>query len=512
MIRIPFGSLPSTTRLFLDYVRDWSSVRHFYPHDFSLDSIAEFARQKQPLERAHRERLCTALAEQQKQWGSEAASSVDKLGSGAVVVIGGQQPGLFSGPNYTILKALTIIKIARALDERGIPAVPVFWIAAEDHDYEEIHWASILDRDSGLLKVRVDLSDGDASPVGWLQLRDDVSQAASDCLNRLPQSEFQPEVRKVLESSYQPGISPVDAFARMMSRLFGSSGLILANPLHPELKRLAEPIVAQAARKNSEIRSAVIARSRALSEAGYHEQVKVDNTFTGLFAYRGKSRQALRPEELGTDAPLSPNVLLRPVVQDVLFGTVAYVGGPAEIAYLGQAAAVYETLGRSLPPVFPRISATILEARISRVLKKYEMTFTDAFRGKEFMKRKAVESVQGVEMFDTARQRIENELESLRASLRAVDPTLDAALDTSRQKVMHQVETLRTKFVNAEARRNETLERQLDAISNSIYPEKKLQERVINVTSFLVRYGLGFVERLQAAVTLDPREHQVIDI
>ncbi len=220
----------------------------------------------------------------------------------------------------------------------------------------------------------------------------------------------------------------------------------------------------------------------------------------------------MRPEEVSEDASLSPNVLLRPAVQDTIFPTAAYVGGPAEIAYLGQAGAVYETLRRPPPPVFPRISATILEARITRALKKYDLDLSDVFRGRDFMLRRAVASVQGVESFDRVRDRITAELESLRPSLNAVDPTLAGALDTSRQKVLHQVEALRTKFVNAEARRNETLERHLDSIGNSLFPDKKLQERVVNITSFLVRYGPGFAGRLEEVLSLDSTEHQVIEI
>ena len=165
-----------------------------------------------------------------------------------------------------------------------------------------------------------------------------------------------------------------------------------------------------------------------------------------------------------------------------------------------------------MPPVFPRISATILEPRIDRVLKKYDLQFQDMFRGRDFIRRKAVASVQGVEMFDLVRDRLSRELESLRPALNAVDPTLAGALDNSRQKVLHQVETLRTKFVNAEARRSETLERHLDMIMNSLFPEKKLQERVINITSFLVRYGFGLIQQLERDLGLDSREHQVIQI
>jgi uncharacterized protein YllA (UPF0747 family) len=240
--------------------------------------------------------------------------------------------------------------------------------------------------------------------------------------------------------------------------------------------------------------------------------VKVDDNFTGLFAYRGKSRKALRPEELKDDIPLSANVLLRPAMQDAIFPTAAYVGGPAEVAYFAQAGAVYEVFRRPAPPVFPRISATVLEPRIERVLKKYDLQFQDVFRGRDFVRRKAVANVQGVEIFDLVRDRLMTELESLREALNAVDPTLSGALDNSRQKVLHQVETLRTKFVNAEARRNDTLERHLDSVLNSFFPEKKLQERVINITSFLVRYGLGFIRRLEGELDVDSREHQVIEL
>lgn len=504
MMRIPFGSLPSMSALFLDYVSDWARVGDFYPQQYSIESIAAFARRRPPLELRHRERLCAALA------GDKA--SIEKLAAGAVAVITGQQPGLFTGPNYTILKALTVIKLAKALDAAGVAAVPIFWVAAEDHDYQEIESAYVLDRDSGLVHVRVDLSNPESSPVGWLSLRDDVTDAISKCLSCLPESEFQPQLRYILESSYKPGISPVDAFARMLGKLFEGTGLILANPLDPELRKLGQSTLVEAVRHNSEIRSAVLARSRALAEAGYHEQVKVDNNFTGVFAYRGKSRQALRPEELSEDLSLSANVLLRPAMQDTIFPTAAYVGGPAEVAYFAQAGAVYEALRRPAPPVFPRISATILEARIARALKKYDIELRDVFRGRDFLRRKAVASVQGGELFDKVRDQLTAELESLRPALNAVDPTLAGALDNSRQKVLHQVETLRTKFVNAEARRNETLERHLESIANFVFPERKLQERVINISSFVVRYGPGFVGRLEEALSLDSREHQVVEI
>src|SRR5262249_31002884 len=212
-------------------------------------------------------------------------------------------------------------------------------------------FASVLDRDSGLIQVRIDLSNPDSCPVGWLTLGNDISEAISKCLSALPDSEFQPETRHILESSYKPGVSPVNGFLIAMLKVFEGTGLLLIDPLQPEIRKLAQPTLIQAVRRNPEIRAAVLARSRALSDSGYHEQVKVDGNFTGLFAYFGKSRKALRPEELRDDLPLSANVLFRPVMQDAIFPTAAYVGGPAEVAYFGQAAAGYEVFGRPPPPV-----------------------------------------------------------------------------------------------------------------------------------------------------------------
>ena len=153
-----------------------------------------------------------------------------------------------------------------------------------------------------------------------------------------------------------------------------------------------------------------------------------------------------------------------------------------------------------------------MEPRIVRALEKYDISFMDVFRGPEFLKRKAVEATQDGALFDHVRERVEAEMESLHSVLGTVDPTLLGALDTSRHKMLHQVETLRTKYVNAATKRNETVERHLESIGNSIFPEKKLQERVINITSFLARYGVGIIERLEQNLSLDTREHQVLEI
>jgi uncharacterized protein YllA (UPF0747 family) len=497
--------------LFLDYLEDWSRVQRFYPRAYDIGSIEQFARARRPLESDHRRKLCDILAGQQSEWGSS-LRGVEKLAAGAVAVVTGQQPVLFSGPLLSIYKAISAIRIAAELERAGVKAVPVFWVAAEDHDFEEIESTWVVNRSSELSRIAVDLAAGEPTPSGWLAFKEDVRVAVSECLSQLPQSEFLPELQKILEVAYSPGTSPVTAFARVMARLFADSELLFMNPLHEGLKSMAGSIIETVIRRNSEIRSALMARNQALSAAGYHEQVKVDQNFTGLFEYRGRARHALRPEELRSGVSWSPNVLLRPVVQDALLPTVTYIGGPAEVAYLAQAAAVYETLALQMPPIFPRISATLMEPRVARVMEKYALTFEDVLQGRDYLRRKAVSVTADDSAFARVSSVIEAELNSLRPILGAVDETLGGALDTSRQKMQHQVESLHEKYVHAVSRRNETIERHLDTTCNSLFPAKKLQERTLNISSFIARYGRELIPRLQERLSLNTREHQVVEI
>jgi uncharacterized protein YllA (UPF0747 family) len=423
----------------------------------------------------------------------------------------GQQPVLFTGPLFSILKAITAIKVASALEKAGIKAVPLFWVASEDHDFAEISTTWVIDRNSNLSRLSVDLSTGEPVPAGWLEFKDDVSAAVSDCLAKLPQSEFTPEVQGLLDS-YKPGVSPVAAYGRMMARLFAGTELTFVDPLHDGLRAIAQPTVETAIARNTDMRAAIIARNKALSAAGYHAQVKVDGNFTGFFGYHGRSRQPLRPNELGNGVSWSPNVLLRPVVQDTLLPTTAYIGGPAEIAYFAQAAPVYETLGKPMPPIFPRISATVVEPRIARITEKYGLELEDVFSGREFLLRKIVSATEGDADFQRVRDTIDQELGSLRPLLSSVDETLTGALETSRQKMLHQMESLHGKYVHAVSRRSELIERHLDAICNSLFPDKRQQERMLNVASFIARYGSALIPRLTECLSLDTREHQVVDL
>ena len=510
-MRISLRRCPPTSALFVDYADSWPRVEGFYSRSYSLESIERFARDRPALDSSHRRLLCEALSEQQRKWGNH-QRGVEKLAGGAVAVITGQQPVLFTGPLFCIFKAISAIKLAKKLEEAGVKAVPIFWVAAEDHDFEEISSTWVINRNSELSRLSVDLSSEEPSPAGWLTLKDDIRTAIAECLANLPQSEFIPGLQAILENSYKPGVSPVDGFARMMSALFADSELIFVNPLDERLRSLAQPTMESAISRNPQMRSAIIRRNQALTDAGYHAQVKVEDSFTGFFGFRGRARLPLRPEDLKNGVSWSPNVLVRPVFQDSIFPTAAYIGGPAEVAYFAQAAAVYETLGKPMPPVFPRISATLVEPRITRIIEKYGVDLEDVYRGRDHLRRKVVSATEDDKAFERVSSMIEAEMNSLRPLLTAADETLGGALETSRQKVLHQLESLRSKYVHAVSRRDELIERHLDALCNSLFPEKKQQERLLNICSFAARYGTGIIPRLVDTLSLDSREHQVVEL
>lgn len=510
-MQIPFEALPPVPRLFLDYIRTHPKVAGFYPYPPTLETVESFARERAGLESVERIRLVSVLEAQQRRWGGP-VSPVEKLQSGAVAVVTGQQAGLFTGPMLSILKGLTAVKLARELEKRGVPAVPIFWVAADDHDREEIEWAGVLNQESRFQRIRSTPEDGNGAPAAWMKYSEGIVAALEECFSSLPASDVLADVRAILADAYRPNVSPVDAFARTMLRLFEGLEMILVDPMDPPLRDLAGGLMENARNRTVDMRKAVLERTRAIREAGYVEQVRVDDTFTGLFMLSDGIRRPVNPASVDGTSPseLSPNVLLRPVVQDYLLPTAAYVGGPAEVAYFAQAGALYDALDRSMPPLYPRITATFLEPPVVRILNKYGLGFEDVLAGADRLRERAVGSASDTSIFREVEDGIRREAERLRPLLERTDRTLGGALDNSVQKLGKQIEILHSRFVAAEARRSELMERQLSLLTARLFPERKLQERAVNVTTFLARYGTPLIDLMDQRLELDGSVHQVV--
>ncbi len=539
--KISFDEIPQQSRLFLDYLRDPTALRRFYPEAVKNHSDLSERRERVLANyKTDRNALCDVLDRLNRSWGApeQTLTHIQALREpDCIAVVSGQQAGLFGGPLYTIYKALYALKLANCLSQRGVKAVPVFWIATEDHDFAEVAFAEFINRDCALSKVAVaeDIHAA-GSPVGRAVLNQSITNTVNELLQALPQNEFTDEVAGLLRDSYQPQRKFGEAFALIITRLMRDRGLILLDPLDAELKRLAAPLYADAARGGFEIAKAIVERSRELVEAGYHAQVTPSENSFPLFLHdENGARQALTrnangkyqtkgngeaysADELAEWAArepdrFSPNVTLRAVVQDYLLPTIAYYGGAAEVAYFAQTSEVYRLLNRPVTPILPRASLTFVEKHTGRSLERYGLRFTDFFLGPDHVKARVVQQYLGKETaatFEHTTETFNKELDALQEQLRRADPTLADALDKGRRKINYQIEGLRTRFNRSQIARDEAVHRQLKHAFDLLYPNKALQERHLNVLSFIARHGHYFVDWIFDAIDLESNNHEIV--
>lgn len=536
-----FDQIPQQSRLFLDYLRDPAALRNFYPE--AVKHHYDLAERRERVLRNHRTdrtALCDALERMNRGWSAseQTQQNIALLREAdCLAVVSGQQAGLFGGPLYTIYKALSAVKLAECLSLRGIKTVPVFWIATEDHDFAEVAKAEFIDRDRTFQEVEIpEEIHPDGVPVGMVTLDASADATVQSLLSALPRTEFSADLEKLLRDSYAAGVKFGHAFARILTALVGPKGLILLDPLDSEIKKLAAPLYAEAARNAHEIAKAIVDRSRELEAAGYHAQVTPSEDSCPLFLHDehgarraltrnsagryqtrsdGKDYSADELAEWALREPerFSPNVTLRAVVQDFLLPTVCYYGGAAEIAYFAQTSEVYRILDRPTTPILPRASLTIVEKNTGRTLNRYSLRLQDFFEGPDHVVAHVVAEYLGKETsaaFEHTTETFNRELDGLQQQLKRVDATLANALEKGRRKINYQIDGLRTRFNRAQLARDEAVQRQLQHAADLLYPDKTLQERRLNLSSFLARHGRYVVDWMFDAIDLASKDHEIV--
>lgn len=538
---VRYPQVPKTSPLFADYLLHYERVQAFYngspferaTYDRLAGNLRGFG--------GDRAELAEILLDQNKAFGTgeETFENIRRLPSpDTFAVVTGQQVGLFSGPAFTLYKALTAVRLSQSLNTQGFKTVPVFWLATEDHDLEEVAATGAFNDDF----ERVLLADAGErpaphSPVGRVKLTSAITATLDQLESLLPPTEARDRMLNHLRSAYQPGTTWGQAFGRFMAQVFGRFGVVLLDPLDERIHQLSIPVYREAVRRARELRSSLQTRSAALTKAGYHAQVHVAEESTLVFAERDGNRLPLHQRN-GTggdafstsdsrifcvrdlerevqDRPIgfSPNVLLRPLVQDFLLPTLAYVAGPSELAYLGQAAIIYAALRRPMPAIFPRAAFTLVDHRLERWMEKYHVGVEDVWQGEGHLGQRiaAATLAEGwSERFDQTERDLDTLLERLRKDVQTLDPTLVDMLKHAEDKIRYQVEKLKGKMARSALNRSEVLARHRQILLRAILPERDLQERVIGGAYFLGRAGYELLDHLLSQIPTDTSDHRIV--
>lgn len=535
---LPFRQIPHTTKLFTDYL-SWSpSIQAFYSRPPRFAEWAKDETSRVSYDSARRKQVVRVLERQNKAWGAspKTLENIARLAGGASAVVTGQQVGVFGGPLFSIFKALTTVKLADEATAAGSDSVPVFWLATTDHDLDEIDHVSILGPDGSLQNLTTSTQGTHDAPVGTVNFGPEIEDVVDTLAGSLGDS----EVTRLLRESYRPGENFGSAFARLYTGLFADRGVVLLDASDPELHQVAQPMYQAAIERAAALDDALLARGKELEAAGYHQQVKVTPSSTLLFTLRDGARVPIHRRSNGAGAEVdflvadekvpqtellrriasephqfSPNVLLRPVVQDYLLPTLVYVGGAAEVAYFGQAAVVYQALLGRVTPILPRFSATIVEAKPQTLLERYSLAVPDVFHSPEELRESLAKYTLPAELqsaFDQADASLKKSLAAIQQSLERLDKTLVEAAANAGSKMQHQLEQLRSRAARAELRQSEVLIRHAELLSNALYPNKALQEREIAGVYFIARHGAELLRNLYDTIHTECLDHQLVSL
>jgi bacillithiol biosynthesis cysteine-adding enzyme BshC len=539
-VRIPVDvrRFPWMKRLAADYAFDFPSVASFYSGNPAsraawTEAIARTRDYGRP-----RAEIANLIAEQQRRREApeRAVEAARQLADPrAVAILTGQQAGLFGGPLYTLLKALTALKLADLVSrDYQVPVVAVFWIEAEDHDWDEVRACTVFDTQLDPRSISLaPRAPTDPTPVGSARLDDSVLAALDELEQLLPRTEFTSSVVAELRQSYAPGSGMADSFGRWLERVLGERGLVVYNAADSASKPLASQLFRRELAAPGQTARLAGRAGADLAARGYHSQVQLPDDALALFHLDG-TRQPIRQQDgyfvvgdqryapdvllkKASDQPtgFSPNVLLRPVVQDALFPTVCYVAGPSELAYLGQLRGVYDHFGVPMPLVYLRASATLVDSAALRFLTRYKVPLEalqpqDEAALNELLRSQIPEEIETT--FTLASGAVDAAMERVIAALPLLDPTLEGAARSTQGRMRHDLETLHGKMIQAAKRRNDTLRRQFVHARALAFPHGRPQERTIGFVSFLNQYGPALVERLEDELPLDLGRHWIVAI
>jgi bacillithiol synthase len=530
------------SQLYVDYLNNYERLSAYFAGGYT--TVADWQRTiDRTVERTiDRATLVRVLHEQNRavHCGVRTLANIDLLDNqNTVAVVTGQQLGLFSGPLYTIYKIITTLKLSEKLSS-DFPAfnfIPVFWLEGEDHDFDEINNITVLNAQNELQKFTYLIGgepfDKNPGATGAIVIDETIDALFAGLGAAVTPTEYTAQILEMMRGYYKPGATLMEAFAGLLNRLFEETGLVLLNANTPELKTLMKPVFRKELESDSAVSRLIIEKSVELEEH-YHAQIKPKSV--NLFMFHKGGRFPLEPSEhdyylkgtrqrytkdeilqLVETSPevFSANVALRPICQDTILPTVAYVGGPGEIAYFAQLKTVYDFFGLAMPIVYPRASATILEDKINKVLEKYSLSIPDLAGDLDAVLQRTAEQVAEVKvdsLFGILTEKVRAAVVEGSFGIQQIDPTLKGAVDSTLVKFEQQLQGLKDKTYKAQQQKQEVSLKQIRKAAATIFPNENFQEREFTVLQFMNKYGPEFTKWLFNEITIDRFEHQVLQL
>ena len=535
-ISINIHRFPWIKALSIDYSFAYSRLAAFFPGNpadeetwvKALSNTQNFKRQ--------RDQLVDLLTAQQKRREApkEALLSTQKLkNKETVAVVTGQHAGLFGGPLFTLLKAITTIKLSRHISNKfNVVAVPVFWIDSEDHDWNEIRTSQLLNSELELKKISLsDRPESRDHAAGLIVLGKEIIEAINALEETLPVTEFTENLLVNIKKAYCQEATMAESFGKFLESILGHHGLIVYDSSDSSSKPLVTEIFANEVRNAGRTNRLVKEAGRLLEARGYHSQVIPTEGNLALFLldkkrvpirymkgdyFVGDKKETLeslnhkikqRPELF------SPNVLLRPIVQDAIFPTVCYVAGPGELAYLAQLGSTYESFQIPMPIIYQRASATLIDANATRFINRYEIPIEQLQAHDERVLNNLIANLLPASVenaFKETTDSINHSFEKLTRSLSTIDNTLEGASHSTLNRIQDNLNKLQGKTTQASKRKNEILRRQFLHARNQVFPEGKPQERSLGFIYFLNRYGPSLIDTLDESLALDMGKHWIL--
>lgn len=540
---IHFCDAPGFPNLFLDYLYEFENVASFYPKNFKdIEKYPAHFHQVVSRERAFSDELSDIIAAQygRDYFSDRTAENLQLLkNSNTIAIVTGQQLGILGGPLYTIYKTITAIKLAQKLAEQypEFNFVPVFWLEADDHDYEEVRHLLVLNAANELHRISYPIEetfDEEKGTVGNLTFTGAINGVFEELKNTLRTTEFTEPMLEMLNGMYAEGKTFKAAFRELIFSMFDAYGLIIFDPQDIAIKKLLSPVFSNEVANYLAHAEKLVARSATLEET-YHAQVKIRPL--NLFYHMDKGRYAIDPDEEGgfrlrkkrmkftheellklteeNPERFSPNVILRPICQDYLFPTGFYIAGPAEVSYFAQIMPLYEMFNIPEPVIYPRASVTLLEKSTKSILDKYLLKLQDVYLNQSTLHEKVMNSLLSVNLDDLFKQ-LEGDvaklMQGLKDKLSQLDKTTADASEKYKVKLLGSLVELKSKAIESEKRKHEVVIRQLIKLADSVYPYETLQERQLNYFYFYNKYGAALLDKLFEGINVSEDKHQLIEL